>query len=378
MIRPEEYDKIPDLHYKAINHVFEENLVPDYGLWLEFGVYVGGTIRRIAKRTSRNCIFGFDSFEGLPENWDYRDNGAFPKGSFNLGGWMPQVPDNVTLVKGWYKDVLPLFVKDHPEPVTFLHVDSDIYSSACDIFNNIAPQISNGCIIVFDEMEGYYGFEHHEWKAWWEFVDKHNITFEWIGGNRSKIIHPRQPKDEFEFDHPDPINVSPPWENVAIKIINNPSFKESKTILISHRGNINAILPDRENSPDYIDEAIAQGYDVEMDVRFIDGKLYLGHDGPQYEVTLQWLLDRRARLWVHTKNFEALSYLINKSLRTFYHQKENHTIINHSNLIWSHELSEADKNSIIPLLSQEDIARQPVPENVYGICSDFVESLRNR
>jgi deoxyhypusine synthase len=149
-------------------------------------------------------------------------------------------------------------------------------------------------------------------------------------------------------------------------------------IFISHRGNINMIFSDRENSPDYIDEAISQGYDVEMDVRLIGGKLYLGHDEPQYEIILQWLLDRKNNLWVHTKNFEVLSYLITEPLRTFYHQKENHTIINFCNLIWSHELSEANERSIIPLISQEDIVRQPIPQNVYGICSDFVDLLRGR
>jgi len=147
-------------------------------------------------------------------------------------------------------------------------------------------------------------------------------------------------------------------------------------ILISHRGNLDMILPDRENSPSYIDEAIAQGYDVELDVRLIGDKLYLGHDGPEYETTLKWLLQRKAHIWVHTKNFAALNFLIDKKLRTFYHQKENHTIINNCNLIWSHELSEASERSIIPLISKEDISKQPVPQHVYGICSDFVESLR--
>lgn len=148
-------------------------------------------------------------------------------------------------------------------------------------------------------------------------------------------------------------------------------------ILISHRGNIREILPERENHPDYIDEAIDQGYGVEMDVRLIGGQLYLGHDEPQYLVNVDWLVARNKHLWIHTKNFAALSYLINRDVRTFYHQKENHTIINNCNLIWSHELSEADENSIIPLISKEDIARQPIPTNVYGICSDFVELLRS-
>ena len=224
----EEAGNIPDLHYKAINHVFEECLVMDSGLWLEFGVYTGGSIHRIARRTSRKCIFGFDSFEGLPETWEHRADYTFAKGSFNLTGEMPKVPDNVTLVKGWYKDTIPQFIIDHKGPITFLHVDSDIYSSAKDILTYLGPYICNGCIIVFDEMVEYPGFEHHEWKAWWEFIETNNVTFEWIGGNKSKIIHPRKPKVIFEFDHPQPTSVSPAWENVAVKIVNNPSFKGSQ------------------------------------------------------------------------------------------------------------------------------------------------------
>ncbi|MGI0058659.1 MAG: hypothetical protein ACREBJ_02725 [Nitrosotalea sp.] len=147
--------------------------------------------------------------------------------------------------------------------------------------------------------------------------------------------------------------------------------------MISHRGNIDTILPERENAPVYIDEAIFQGYYVEIDVRLIGDKLFLGHDNPDYEITLQWLLDRKDNLWVHTKNFDALSYLIDQDLRAFYHQKENHTIINSCNLIWSHDLSEANEKSIIPLLSKQDITSYNGAK-VFGICSDFVALLRNK
>lgn len=148
-------------------------------------------------------------------------------------------------------------------------------------------------------------------------------------------------------------------------------------ILISHRGNIDCVLPEQENSPAYIERAILLGYDVEIDIRLIDGKIYLGHDFPQYEISFDWLLDKRQHLWVHTKNFKALSFLIDKEVKTFFHQKEKHTIINNCNLIWSHELSEANEKSIIPLLSIDDINRFR-GTNVYGICSDFVSTLKEK
>ena len=57
-------------------------------------------------------------------------------------------------------------------------------------------------------------------------------------------------------------------------------------ILISHRGNINGVNLERENTQSYIQEAIDLGYDVEIDVRYIDKKFWLGHDKSDYEINL--------------------------------------------------------------------------------------------
>jgi hypothetical protein len=228
MRRPEEMEKIPDIYYKALNYVFENELVQTNGMWLEFGVYSGGSINRIA-RYNHGDVYGFDSFEGLPEAWIGRVEswgGTYGKGTFSLGGSLPSVSNNVKLFKGWFKDSLPKFLADHPGPIAFIHVDSDIYSSARDIFALLKDRICDGCIIVFDELIGYSCFEEHEWKAWWEFVEDNNISFEWIGGNKSREIRPRtDDKPLFERGKPPEENVSPSHENVAVKILRNPSFK---------------------------------------------------------------------------------------------------------------------------------------------------------
>lgn len=146
-------------------------------------------------------------------------------------------------------------------------------------------------------------------------------------------------------------------------------------ILISHRGNTSDIITSKENTTSYIDQTINLGYHVEIDVRFIDNKIFLGHDTPDEEISLDWLLSRKNVLWIHTKNFAALSYLIDFDLKVFYHQKENHTIINNCNIIWSHELKETNEKSIIPLLSKNDIEKYD-GKKVFGICSDFVSFFR--
>ena len=61
-------------------------------------------------------------------------------------------------------------------------------------------------------------------------------------------------------------------------------------ILISHRGNTNGRFDSYENEPTYIDLAISRGYEVEIDVWFVDGMLYLGHDAPQYGINLSFLV----------------------------------------------------------------------------------------
>ena len=74
-------------------------------LWLEFGVASGHTINYISKFTN-DTVYGFDSFEGLPEKW--RD--GFDKGAFTRNGEFPNVNTNVQLIKGWFNETLPNFI----------------------------------------------------------------------------------------------------------------------------------------------------------------------------------------------------------------------------------------------------------------------------
>lgn len=147
--------------------------------------------------------------------------------------------------------------------------------------------------------------------------------------------------------------------------------------IISHRGNIEKPDSEQENRIFYIQKAIDAGYDVEIDVRLMPSGLYLGHDNPDYPVELSWLMDRKDNLWVHTKNFEAMDFLIEFDLKVFYHQFEKHTVIGNTKVIWSHDILEASSKSVIPLISMEDINKyKDLDMKFYGVCSDYVEILR--
>tara|TARA_R100001126_G_C4856443_1_gene164895 strand:+ start:301 stop:762 length:462 start_codon:yes stop_codon:yes gene_type:complete len=150
-------------------------------------------------------------------------------------------------------------------------------------------------------------------------------------------------------------------------------------ILISHRGNINTVNLERENTKSYIQEAIDLGYDVEIDVRYADDKFWLGHDEPDYEVELEWLLERKNNLWIHCKNFLSLARLINTNLRIFYHQDENHTIIGNTKAIWSHDIDDANHQSIIPLIDIDSVnSFKNFNQKYYGICSDFIKQVGDK
>jgi hypothetical protein len=147
------------------------------GLVMEFGVYRGASLLFISDQEPRP-VYGFDSIEGLPEDW----TDVQRKGRFSLGGEAPQLGrSNVVLVKGWFKDTLPQFISQHPGPARFVHVDCDLYSSAVTVLTQLAPRIVPGTIILFDEYFNYPGWEHHEHKAFREFTSAFRLSYEYLG-----------------------------------------------------------------------------------------------------------------------------------------------------------------------------------------------------
>ena len=84
-------------------------------------------------------------------------------------------------------------------------------------------------------------------------------------------------------------------------------------VLISHRGNIDGKNTEFENQPSYIDDAIKLGYNVEIDVWYIDNKLYLGHDSADYQIDIDWLKSRLSKVWIHCKHLPAIEYFHNNT-----------------------------------------------------------------
>jgi hypothetical protein len=149
------------------------------GLHVEFGVYKGDSINRLARLRPHQLFHGFDSFEGLPESWTL---GA-RTGTFSLRGRLPAVRDNVVLVKGFFADTLEKFAAGcGKSAVAFMHVDCDLYSATKLVLDRFAPLLVDGTIIVFDEYFNYPGWQQGEHKAFAEFIAAHDrLGYDYIG-----------------------------------------------------------------------------------------------------------------------------------------------------------------------------------------------------
>lgn len=148
-------------------------------------------------------------------------------------------------------------------------------------------------------------------------------------------------------------------------------------IYISHRGNLNGRFESYENEPTYIEKAIIEGYDVEVDIWYIEtedlgSRLFLGHDKPQYGINLSWLRERAYALWIHCKNKEAAEYFSQySSFNWFWHETDAMTLTS-DKFIWAYPGKQPIINSIavLPELHNDDVSK------CIGICSDYIERYR--
>ena len=164
------------IHEHTVRKIKEQNIS---GVCLEFGVFKGDSVNFFANHLQELKFVGFDSFEGLAEDWKGVTRW---KGSFDLQGILPNVRDNVTLVKGWFDQTLPLYFKKHPneESVRFVHMDSDTYESSAIVLSYLPKYLRPGVLILFDELIGYPNWRNGEFRAWQETSKKHNIKFRYL------------------------------------------------------------------------------------------------------------------------------------------------------------------------------------------------------
>jgi hypothetical protein len=152
-------------------------------LIFEFGVAHGKSINFLSDACPESIIYGFDSFQGLEENW-YSGNAL--KGSISTNGKTPKVRKNIKLVIGSFKESIPRFLENCEfQRVDFMLIDSDTYEACKLVLNSFKSMIDSKTIIVFDEFFGYYNYQKFEFRAFNEFLRENELEFECIGFTNS-------------------------------------------------------------------------------------------------------------------------------------------------------------------------------------------------
>lgn len=140
--------------------------------YLEFGVFKGESMKywSAALKNKDAKLHGFDSFEGLPEDWDTIN---FRKGHFDVGGKIPDIGDKrVEFFKGWFDKVLLTYVlPDHD--VLIINIDADLYSSTIFILRHLRKHLKPGTFIYLDDMSR----PEHEPRAFHEFMEESGLRF---------------------------------------------------------------------------------------------------------------------------------------------------------------------------------------------------------
>ncbi len=155
------------------------------GIIAEFGVYKGASINFFARNCLEARVFGFDSFEGLEEDWY---GFKLPKGTFSTNGKIPKVESNVKLIKGLFEETLPNFVNElKQEQIMILHMDADTYKPTKYVLELLIKNLNRGSIIIFDEYFGYSSWRLHEFSAFQEIVSKFSIKYRYIGYTNMQV-----------------------------------------------------------------------------------------------------------------------------------------------------------------------------------------------
>jgi len=159
----------------ALNKISKGNII------LEFGVWTGSSYTWFDKHFS-GSVFGFDSFDGLPEEWA---GTSMPTEKFVLGGKIPkclmEYSDQGLIKAGWFSETLPKFLNEHPdEEISLIHMDADLYSSTKYVLETLisSNKLTPGTIILFDNYFGYPGWKLNEHKVVEELLKD---RFEYLG-----------------------------------------------------------------------------------------------------------------------------------------------------------------------------------------------------
>lgn len=146
-------------------------------------------------------------------------------------------------------------------------------------------------------------------------------------------------------------------------------------IIIAHRANLNGPDKSIENSPQQIELCLSKNYDCEIDVWLINNKLFLGHDEPQYEITLSFILKNKDKLWCHCKHLDSFQFLLKyKEINCFYHQSDDY-VLTSKGYVWVYPGKDIPNDNGIVVMPEWNPNIKYNKDKIMGICTDYVENI---
>ncbi len=145
--------------------------------------------------------------------------------------------------------------------------------------------------------------------------------------------------------------------------------------IIAHRANINGPCIKNENQKASIKDCLDLGYDVEIDIRSLEGKLYLGHDNPQITIDIEELRAIKNKVWIHCKNLQALSFFkkIDEEFNYFWHEEDSYTLTS-KGYIWAFP-GKTLSPECISVMPEINYPKNNIKDlknlSISGICTDY-------
>lgn len=185
--------KAPRLNQDPLRYCLKKYLSNLHGLILEFGVSYGYTLDLISEFTNEN-VYGFDTFSGIEKigNWknvqtSINDKGIpetveqLDKTEYKKTGIIKKFNKNVKFVKGYFDETLPDFLLNMNKKISFIHIDCSFYQSTKDVLENCYNYLDTETILVFNTFINISFYKEGELLAFYEFINKYNIKYEFIG-----------------------------------------------------------------------------------------------------------------------------------------------------------------------------------------------------
>jgi len=160
----------PDARHALYEFLLDTEQLDEAITYLEFGVAQGNSFRWWVEHNHHpdSRFVGFDTFTGLPEPW-----GPFAQGAFSTEGQVPKIEDaRCRFVVGMFQQTLATNMPDE-EYRLVVHLDADLYSSTLFVLTTLAPQLTKGDILIFDE----FGVPLHEFRAFCDFASAYQVKY---------------------------------------------------------------------------------------------------------------------------------------------------------------------------------------------------------